>query len=30
MEIIHAEGADCAFPTRTIQVESMPEVMDSQ
>jgi len=25
MEIIHAEGADCAFPTRTIQVESMPE-----
>ena len=30
MDIIHAEGADCAFPTRTIQVESMPEVMDSQ
>lgn len=27
MAIIHAEGADCAFPTRTIQVESMPEMV---
>lgn len=25
MDIIHAEGADCAFPTRTLHVESMPE-----
>ncbi len=25
IDIIHAEGADCAFPTRTILVESMPQ-----
>lgn len=24
MDIIHTEGADCAFPTRTLHVESMP------
>ena len=29
IDIIHAEGADCAFPTQTIHVESMPEAVKS-
>ena len=30
MNIIHAHGGDCAFPTRTLHLESLPEALQAQ
>ncbi|ASP38380.1 mechanosensitive ion channel protein MscS [Bacterioplanes sanyensis] len=29
MDIIHSHGADCAFPTRTLHLDSMPEALQA-